>query len=277
MVRTGPGDPVTYIPQQDPDRNRVLGTSLFDKKRDAYKAEIAARKAAKKAEQEAAEAEGIRIGKPVPTPETQALVRKQQVEEKKAQWQDHVQSVFGKPQGPQRWPTMTNFQRLWPSAVFTAAVIGLSVLFAQYYTPPPRQARIWPDIPPAAATVIVVIGMNVIVFLAWRVVPLQRFLFKYFMSVPGCPRAFTVLGNTFSHQKLWHLTLNMMVMWIFGTRLHDDIGRGPFLATLMACGAFSSFVSLVGHVFTSAFQSGALGASGIISGLMAAWCVVNSE
>lgn len=274
QIQTSSQKTVIYTPQQDPDRNRVLGTSLLDKKRLANEAAYKAELAAKKAEQEAAEAEAIRIGKPVPTAQTQALVREQQVAEKKAYWLEHAQSAFGK---TQQWPTMTKFQRLWPSAVFTAAVIGLSVLFAHYYTPPPKKARIWPDIPPAAATVLVLISMNVLVFLAWRVTPLQRSLFQYFMSVPGYPRAFTLVGNTFSHQAPWHLTLNMVVLWVFGTRLHDDIGRGPFLATYMSCGAFSSFFSLSANVLTNSLGSGALGASGVIAGLMATWCVVNSE
>ena len=277
QIQTSSQDTIVYTPQQDPERNRVLGTSLLDKKRLANEAAYEAEQAVKKAEREAAEAEAIRIGKPVPTSQTQAVVRKQRLAEKKAQWQEHVKSVFGKPAEGQQWPTMTKFQRLWPSAVFTAAVIGLSALFAHYYTPPPKKARIWPDIPPAAATVLVLIGMNVLVFFAWQVVPLQRTLFKYFMTVPGYPRAVTVIGNTFSHQAAQHLTWNMVVLWVFGTRLHDDIGRGQFLATYLSCGAFSSFFSLSAYVFTNSLGSGALGPSGVIAGLVAAWCLVNSE
>lgn len=278
QIRPSSQDKVIYTPQQDPERNRILGTSLLDKKRLANEAAWEAEQAVKKAEQEAAEAEAIRIGKPVPTAQTKALVRKQQVAEKKAYWLEHAQSAFGtsKP-GIEQWPQMTKFQRLWPSAVFTAAVVGLSVLFAHYYTPPPKKARLWPDIPPAAATTLVLIGMNVLICMAWRIVPLQRSLFKNFMTVPGYPRVFTLIGNTFSHQAPWHLTLNMLVLWVFGTRLHDDIGRGPFLATYMSCAALSSFASLTCYVLTNSLGSGALGASGVIAGLMATWCVVNSE
>ena len=271
-------DKVIYTPQQDPERNRILGTSLLDKKRLANEAAWEAEQAVKKAEQEAVEAEAIRTGKPVLTAQTQALVRKQKVAEKKAYWLEHAQSAFGTAKKPEeQWPEMTKFQRLWPSAVFTAAVVGLSVLFAHYYTPPPKKARLWPEIPPAAATTLVLIGMNVLICLAWRIVPLQRYLFRNFMTVPGYPRVFTLIGNTFSHQAPWHLTLNMLVLWVFGTRLHDDIGRGPFLATYMSCAALSSFASLTCYVLTNSLGSGALGASGVIAGLMATWCVVNSE
>lgn len=270
-------EPLVYIPQQDPERNRVLGTSFLDRKRAANKAAYDAEEAAKKAEQEAAEAEAIRIGKPIPTAETQAVVRRKMVAEKKAQWKEHVQSVFGEKGSNYKFPVMTISRRLWPSAVLTAAVIGLSMLFATFYTPPPKRARIWPDIPPAAATMLVLIGMNVAVFLAWRVVPLQRGMYKYFTNVPGYPRTFAILGSLFSHQMPLHLAMNMLVLWIFGTKLHDDIGRGPFLAIFFACGAFSSFFSLAGHVFTSTFLTGALGASGVLAGIIGTWCVINSE
>ena len=277
QVPTDPRSPLIYVPQQDPERNRILGTSLLDKKRDANKAAYQAEEAVKRAEAEAAEAEAIRIGKPVPTAETQAVVRRQKLVESKEQWIEHAESLFGEKDAEQKWPDMTISQRLWPSALLTAAVIGLSVLFATYYTPPPKKARIWPDTPPAAATMMVLIGINVVVFGAWHLVPLQRFMLKNFISVPGYPRAFSIIGCTFSHQTPMHLAMNMVVLWLFGTRVHDEIGRGPFLATYMACGAFSSFSSLAVHVFTSAFQTGALGASGVTAAIIATWCVINSE
>ena len=273
QVQTSPQNPEVYIPQQDPDRNRVLGYSYIEQMRKENIAAREAEEAAKKADQEAAEAEAIRTGVPIPTAETLALVRQERIAEKKTMWKEYVQTVFG--EKDQGWPNMTVGQRLWPSAVFTAVVVGISALFATFYTPPPKKARIWPDVPPAAATVMVLVGMNALVYMAWHVAPLQRMLFRYFINVPGYPSAFAIIGNIFSHQTLKHLSGNMLVLWIFGSKLHDDIGRGPFLATYMACGALSSFGSLTVHVLTSAFQSGALGASGALTGIMAAWCVVN--
>ncbi|KAL8793536.1 MAG: hypothetical protein Q9195_003909 [Heterodermia aff. obscurata] len=272
-VETSPPKPVGYVPQQDPERNRVLGHSYLEEKHKENEAANKAEEAAEKAKQEAAEAEAIRTGVPIVTTETKALARREKLAEKKAMWLEYAQKTYGDKGEP--WPKMTALQRLWPSAVFTAITVGLSVLFAIYYTPPPKKARIWPDVPPAAATVLVLIGMNVLVYLAWHVLVLQRGLFRYFLNVPGYPSSFAIIGNTFSHQTFSHLATNMLVLWLFGTRLHDDIGRGPFVATYIACGALSSFGSLTAHVFTSAFQSGALGASGALMGIMAAWCVVN--
>ena len=279
QVQTAPKTPMVYIPQQDPDRNRVLGHSYIEEMREqniaARKEAEARRKAEQEAEQAAAEAEAIRTGVPIPTPESLALERQEKISEKKAMWTEYVRSTYGK-EG-QGWPTMTAFQRLWPSAVFTAFVTGMSVLFAIFYTPPPKKARMWPNVPPAAATLFVIIGMNVLLFGAWYVAPLQRGMFRYFITVPGYPTAFAIIGNTFSHQNFQHLSLNMLVLWMLGSKLHDDIGRGPFIATYMACGALSSFGSLAAHVLTKSLQSGALGASGALSGVVAAWCVVNMQ
>ena len=172
-------------------------------------------------------------------------------------------------------PKMTVAERLVPSALFAVAVIGLSVLFAQTYKPPSKKARLWPDIPPAAATVVTLIGMNVVIFLMWRWPPLYGFMNRYCLLVTATPNYMTILGNTFSHQQLSHLLSNMVVLWIFGTRLCDDVGRGTFVAMYLSFGVLSSFTSLSYHVFRNMLPITSLGASGVTSGIMAAWCVIH--
>lgn len=116
-------------------------------------------------------------------------------------------------------PAMTKFQRLWPSTALTLAVLGLSTLFAQNYIPPLRKARLWPDLPPAAATLGALIGINVMVFLAWRLVPpAWKFLNHNFLVIPGMPRSISLVGNLFSHQSVLHLFSNMLGIWVIGTR-----------------------------------------------------------
>ena len=97
-------------------------------------------------------------------------------------------------------------------------MILLCVTFSENYTFPPRSARLWPDVPPAAATIMGIIGVNAMVFLAWKVPPLWRTLNKYFISVPGYPFALATIGNVFSHQQFFHLAMNMAVLWVVGTR-----------------------------------------------------------
>lgn len=128
----------------------------------------------------------------------------------------HREAAIGKDEVP---PEMTNFQRLWPSTVFTVAFVGFSILFAQNYDPPMREARLFPNIPPAAATVMALIGINVIVFAAWRILPpALKILNKYFIWTPGLPVSSSLLGSLFSHQELRHLASNMLVLWVAGTR-----------------------------------------------------------
>lgn len=175
-------------------------------------------------------------------------------------------------------PAMTKFQRLWPSAVFTLAVVGLSILFAQNYTPPSRNARLWPDLPPAAATLTALISVNVVVFLAWRIVPpAWKFLNLNFLVIPGMPRSISMVGSLFSHQSVMHLFSNMLGIWVIGTRLHDDIGRGTFLAIFFSTGVIASYASLCGFVLRNILHTTSLGASGALSGILGTWCWIHAS
>ena len=57
--------------------------------------------------------------------------------------------------------------------------------------------------------------------------------------------------------------------------VHDDIGRGRFMA-LIICGAvIPSYVSLVANVMNSIFITATVGASGVLCALMGASCVIH--
>ena len=121
-------------------------------------------------------------------------------------------------------PVMSRTARLLPSTIFCITIISLCILFAQNYTPPPRKARLFPEMPPAAATVIGIIVMNAAVVVLWRVPPMWRYLNQYFLIIPAMPKAFTMLGNIFSHQGPAHAFGNMTVLWFVGTRCkYDDL------------------------------------------------------
>lgn len=160
----------------------------------------------------------------------------------------------------------------------------------------------WRDIPPAAATVLAIIGLNLSVFTLWKFwPPAWRMLNKYFISVPIYPHALSVVGSVFSHQQVKHLATNMVILWFIGTRrkfitstpfpvsrarakltppsnsVHDEIGRGNFLALFMASGVIGSLTSLSAHVLTKQLTVTSLGASGAIAGLVAAWCMIHSK
>lgn len=179
-------------------------------------------------------------------------VRAEKIQEQQQQQQDSAQtsegSLLARPQGDQALTTprkkaewleyyekraqlstmqevarMTNFARLFPTTVVAILTISLCCLFASFYHPPPRAARLWPDTPPAAATVLTIIGLNVAVWLAWKMPPLYRSMNKYFLQVPGYPFALSVVGNVFSHQQLSHLGMNMLLLWFLGTRCMHEL------------------------------------------------------
>ena len=112
----------------------------------------------------------------------------------------------------------TKVKRLLPSTIFLLAVIWFGILLAQNYVPPPKQARLWPDMPPAAATITAIILINATAVVLWRVPPMWRFMNKFFLIIPARPRIWSLLGNTFSHQSPAHFLGNMLVLWFLGTR-----------------------------------------------------------
>lgn len=110
-------------------------------------------------------------------------------------------------------------RRILPSLCITLLTIGLCYVLAQNYEPAPRHERLMPNTPPAAATVIGLIGTNVLIYAMWRAVPpAWRMLNRYFISVPLYPYSVSIIGSIFSHQQIRHLGANMLILWFIGTR-----------------------------------------------------------
>ncbi|OGM43797.1 rhomboid family protein [Aspergillus bombycis] len=173
---------------------------------------------------------------------------------------------------------LTNGGRIFRILSITLVTFGLCYFFSNNYQAPAKADRLWPDIPPAAATVMAIIGTNVGVFLLWKLCPpAWRLLNRHFITVAAYPRPLSLIGNVFSHQTVNHLALNMVVLWFVGTRLHDEIGRGNFLALYLASGVFGSFTSLTANILKGNLGLTALGASGAISALVAAWCMLHAD
>ncbi|KAI8956734.1 rhomboid-domain-containing protein [Daldinia sp. FL1419] len=168
-------------------------------------------------------------------------------------------------------PEMKAWERLLPQAIMTLLVFAGCAAYAILYTPPRRSDRLWPDIPPAAATCLALIGVNLTVWLCWSLPPLWALLNRYFILIPATPRPFQLIGAMFSHHKFSHVGLNMVALWFFGTRLHDEIGRGNFLALYFASGTLGFMTSLARLVLTSGFGHTTLGASGAVYGVVAAF------
>ncbi|OAX81415.1 hypothetical protein ACJ72_04243 [Emergomyces africanus] len=83
---------------------------------------------------------------------------------------------------------LSKASRILPSLCITLFIFGMCYVLPDYYEPAPRHERLMPNTPPAAATVIGLIGTNILIFAMWRAVPpAWRMLNRYFISVPLYP------------------------------------------------------------------------------------------
>ncbi|KAI1467494.1 rhomboid-domain-containing protein [Daldinia caldariorum] len=168
-------------------------------------------------------------------------------------------------------PEMKAWERLLPQAIMTVLIFAGCILYALVYTPPKRAERMWPDIPPAAATCLALIGINLTIWMAWKFPPAWRLLNRYFLVVPATPRPFQLIGAMFSQQNFSHVFLNMVGLWFFGTRLHDEVGRANLLAIYFFSGALGFMFSLTRLVLTNGLSYTTLGSSGSVYGIIAAF------
>jgi membrane associated rhomboid family serine protease len=84
----------------------------------------------------------------------------------------------------------------------------------------------------------------------------------------------TLITAAFSHNQLWHLAINMFVLWSFGTVLEHLWGTRVFVLFYLA----AALVASVSHCAVSSLFLGrdnisALGASGAVSGLLLAYAL----
>ena len=77
----------------------------------------------------------------------------------------------------------------------------------------------------------------------------------------------TLLTSTISHQGLFHLLMNMLILFVLGKQLEEEI-YGP--ANLISLYVVSGLIGSIGYVLVEALQSSptpALGASGAVYGV----------
>lgn len=198
----------TYVPQRDAHLTGLYGPSRFEEIRKINRQKAADRAA--QLEKALMESPGTKEIQTQNTSGTALTARK------RPDWIERYREAATM-QGKMP-PSMSKFERLWPSALVTFVTVGLSIFFAQNYVPPSRRARLWPDFPPAAATIFTLVGINAAIFVAWRVPPLWKFLNRTFIMNSAYPYAKSVIGSNFSHQGITHLALNMAGLWMIGTR-----------------------------------------------------------
>jgi len=263
-----------WQPQQDADPDNLYGNSAFE--------ELRARNQAKEKEREEAEkAEEERLRKQAEKSGPLAVKRKSEFKEiarprKTADWVEKYREK-AKLSNLTEPPEVNRVKALVSSGLFVLAGLALCVGLAIEYEPPPREARIFPNLPPAAATVGAIIALNVMFFFFWKIPPLWRFMNMNMLMVPATPNPFSLLGGIFSHQLLFHLVVNMTLLWVVGTPLHDEVGRGRFLAIYLGCGLCGAYVSLTRFVATKFWTITGLGASGAVYGVISTFLSLTPE
>ncbi|TKA58247.1 hypothetical protein B0A55_12358 [Friedmanniomyces simplex] len=174
-------------------------------------------------------------------------------------------------------PNLSVLDRLAPSLLIALATVALCLYLSQNYTPPPKSARLWPDTPPAVATLTTITAVLALAFVASRMPPLWRFFNKYCTIVPALPHSASMLGYMFRHATISHLLVNIAALWAFGLTLHEDVGRGTFLAIFFASGALGGFASLTNKVLRKQWASYAYGVSAAVLGVVAATCALRPQ
>jgi len=105
---------------------------------------------------------------------------------------------------------------------------------------------------------------------AWGVVP--RNVTAFILGGQSHPGVLvTPLTSMYLHVGALHLASNMLYLWVFGSAVEQQLGRRRFLAFYTACGLLAAVAQVV------AWRDSpipAVGASGAIAGLLAAYLVL---
>lgn len=161
---------------------------------------------------------------------------------------------------------------------FVIFTVILSWGFAHYYIPPDPSWRLFPDLAPSTATIMALIATNAVVALCWRITPLWPFMTRFFMHVPGYPRAVQSVLNVFSHIQYEHLIANMMMLALVGPVCCDLVGRGLFMSTYISAGAVGTLVSLYwSNIGRGNIAAHSVGASAAIWGIAALYCLLTDQ
>jgi rhomboid-like protein len=126
-----------------------------------------------------------------------------------------------------------------------------------------------------------IIGVNLLVYLAWQLADEGSALWtalarNFLVSTNRLDHGmwWTLLSSAFSHMDLWHLGVNMIVLWSFGSVLERLWGLRLFSTFYLAAAAVASASHcLVSSLVLGNGQIAALGASGAVSGLLLAFAL----
>ncbi|MGH7658750.1 MAG: rhomboid family intramembrane serine protease [Gemmatimonadales bacterium] len=108
-------------------------------------------------------------------------------------------------------------------------------------------------------------------FMTWAIVPVEYSRMADLPPEHLGPFWFTLFSSMFMHGGWMHLLGNMLFLWIFGDNVEEAMGHAKFLVFYLICGVLASLAQIFLDL-DSTIPS--LGASGAISGVLAAYLVL---
>jgi membrane associated rhomboid family serine protease len=87
------------------------------------------------------------------------------------------------------------------------------------------------------------------------------------------PPPFTILTSMILHGGFVHLGGNMLFLWVFGNNVEDVLGRARFVGFYVATGVAAALAQIAVGWFAGDLLTPMVGASGAISGVLAAYLV----
>ncbi|CCE62936.1 hypothetical protein TPHA_0D03000 [Tetrapisispora phaffii CBS 4417] len=113
------------------------------------------------------------------------------------------------------------------------------------------------------------LGINAVVFMMWQSPKSWRFLQRYMLlEKSNIYSKWSLIGSAFSHQEFWHLGMNMLALWSFGTSLATMLGVSNFFSLYMNSAIVGSLFSLwYPKIARIAMIGPSLGASGALFGV----------
>jgi membrane associated rhomboid family serine protease len=121
-------------------------------------------------------------------------------------------------------------------------------------------------------------GLDQRVVASFGIVPAELFQVKIFGGAArgpndaiAVPEGLTLLSYMFFHGDFWHITGNMLFLWVFGDNVEDAMGHVRYLAFYIFCGVFAALF----HAFMLRTSPAPLiGASGAVAGIIAAYVLL---
>jgi membrane associated rhomboid family serine protease len=86
------------------------------------------------------------------------------------------------------------------------------------------------------------------------------------------PERLTLLSYMFLHGNFMHLFGNMIFLWVFGDNVEDAMGHIRFLFFYLLCGIFAGLAHIL---MSTASDVPMIGASGAVSGVIAAYLMLH--